>query len=99
MTTEVTRAIDPDIAAALGSSPLGAIDFGTYTFDDLPAVRAAMAGVAPALLPTTTVTREVAIPGVGHDLRALAGACSQLVSDAGGQAVTAELIGQYFGGR
>ena len=71
MTTDVTRAIDPDIAAALGSSPLGAIDFGTYTFDDLPAVRAAMAGVAPALLPTTTVTREVAIPGVGHDLRAL----------------------------
>ena len=39
------------------------------------------------------------VDAVGHDLRALAGACSQLVSDAGGQAVTAELIGQYFGGR
>ena len=39
------------------------------------------------------------VDAVGHDLRALAGACSQLVSDADGQAVTAELIGQYFGGR
>ena len=39
------------------------------------------------------------VDAVGHDLRALAGACSQLVSDSGGQAVTAELIGQYFGGR
>lgn len=39
------------------------------------------------------------VDAVGHDLRALAGACSQLVSDAGGQPVTAELIGQYFGGR
>jgi acetyl esterase/lipase len=71
MTTDVARAIDPDIATALAGSPLGAIDFGTYTFDDLPGVRAAMAGVAPALVPTTTVTREVAIPDAGHDLRAL----------------------------
>jgi len=39
------------------------------------------------------------VDAVGHDLRALAGACSQLVSDSGGQAVTVELIGQYFGGR
>ncbi|GAB3929157.1 DNA polymerase III subunit delta [Kribbella albertanoniae] len=39
------------------------------------------------------------VDAVGHDLRALAGACAQLVSDSGGQAVTAELIGQYFGGR
>jgi DNA polymerase-3 subunit delta len=39
------------------------------------------------------------VDAVGHDLRALAGACSQLVSDSGGQAVTAQLIGQYFGGR
>ncbi|MFK4086416.1 DNA polymerase III subunit delta [Kribbella sp. NPDC020789] len=39
------------------------------------------------------------VDAVGHDLRALAGACAQLVSDSGGQAVTAELIGRYFGGR
>jgi len=39
------------------------------------------------------------VDAVGHDLRALAGACAQLVADAGGQPVTPELIGQYFGGR
>ncbi|TDO44740.1 DNA polymerase III delta subunit [Kribbella sp. VKM Ac-2527] len=39
------------------------------------------------------------VDAVGHDLRALAGACSQLVSDAGGQPVGPELISQYFGGR
>jgi DNA polymerase III subunit delta len=39
------------------------------------------------------------IDAVGHDLRALAGACSQLVSDAAGEPITAELIGRYFGGR
>lgn len=39
------------------------------------------------------------IDAVGHDLRALAGACSQLVSDAGGEPITAALIGRYFGGR
>ena len=39
------------------------------------------------------------VDAVGHDLRALAGACSQLVADSGGQPVTAALISQYFGGR
>jgi DNA polymerase-3 subunit delta len=39
------------------------------------------------------------VDAVGHDLRALAGACSQLVADAGGQPVTPELVGRYFGGR
>ncbi|WP_405057299.1 DNA polymerase III subunit delta [Kribbella sp. NBC_01505] len=39
------------------------------------------------------------VDAVGHDLRALAGACAQLVSDSDGHAVTTELIGQYFGGR
>jgi DNA polymerase-3 subunit delta len=39
------------------------------------------------------------VDAVGHDLRALSGACSQLVSDSGGQAISTELIGQYFGGR
>jgi DNA polymerase-3 subunit delta len=39
------------------------------------------------------------VDAVGHDLRALAGACSQLVSDAGGERITAELINRYFGGR
>jgi DNA polymerase-3 subunit delta len=39
------------------------------------------------------------VDAVGHDLRALAGACSQLVSDAGGDPISSELIGRYFGGR
>jgi DNA polymerase-3 subunit delta len=39
------------------------------------------------------------VDAVGHDLRALAGACSQLVSDSGGKPITQELISQYFGGR
>ncbi len=39
------------------------------------------------------------VDAVGHDLRALAGACSQLVADSGGEPVTAQLIGRYFGGR
>lgn len=39
------------------------------------------------------------VDAVGHDLRALAGACSQLVSDAAGEPITPELIGRYFGGR
>lgn len=39
------------------------------------------------------------VDAVGHDLRALAGACSQLVADAGGRSIGPELISQYFGGR
>ncbi len=39
------------------------------------------------------------VDAVGHDLRALAGACSQLVSDADGRPISPELISQYFGGR
>lgn len=39
------------------------------------------------------------VDAVGHDLRALAGACSQLVADSGGQVVTSDLVARYFGGR
>lgn len=39
------------------------------------------------------------VDAVGHDLRALAGACSQLVADSAGQIVTADLVARYFGGR
>jgi DNA polymerase III subunit delta len=39
------------------------------------------------------------VDAVGHDLRALAGACSQLVADSDGQTVTADLVTRYFGGR
>jgi DNA polymerase-3 subunit delta len=39
------------------------------------------------------------VDAVGHDLRALAAACSQLVSDADGAPISPDLIGRYFGGR
>jgi DNA polymerase-3 subunit delta len=39
------------------------------------------------------------VDAVGHDLRALAAACSQLVADSAGQTVTADLVARYFGGR
>ena len=41
---------------------------------------------------------EVLITAVGHDLRELAGACSQLVADTGGK-VTVEEINKYYRGR
>lgn len=39
------------------------------------------------------------VDAVGEDLRALAGAVEQLVSDAAGESVTVELVRRYFGGR
>jgi DNA polymerase III subunit delta len=39
------------------------------------------------------------VDAVGEDLRALAGAADQLSADAEGEAVTEELVRQYFGGR
>lgn len=39
------------------------------------------------------------VDSVGDDMRALAGAVDQLVADAGGQAITAEIVRRYFGGR
>jgi len=41
----------------------------------------------------------VLVDAVGEDLRALAGAADQLAADADGEAVTAELVRRYFGGR
>ena len=40
MTMDVATCIDPQIAAALAASPIGSIDFGTFTFETLPAMRA-----------------------------------------------------------
>lgn len=39
------------------------------------------------------------VDAVGEDMRALAGAVDQLVSDAAGDPVTTELVRRYFGGR
>ncbi|MGD7708175.1 DNA polymerase III subunit delta [Microlunatus sp. Y2014] len=41
---------------------------------------------------------QALVQAVGHDLRSLSGAVAQLHSDAEG-AITAELVGRYFGGR
>ena len=32
MTMDVDANLDPDIAAALAASPMGSLDFGTFTF-------------------------------------------------------------------
>ncbi len=39
------------------------------------------------------------VDAVGHDLRALAGALTQLISDGEGGSITAEQVRRYFGGR
>ncbi|HEX4530050.1 MAG TPA: alpha/beta hydrolase, partial [Acidimicrobiia bacterium] len=69
MTMDVATNLDPQIAAALAVSPIGAIDFGTFTFESLPAMRQAMADMPVVELPaTTTTSREVVVPGAtGHD--------------------------------
>src|SRR5205085_5410585 len=60
MTMDVATTIDPEIAAALAVSPMGSIDFGTFTFESLPAMRQAMADMpAVELPPTTTESHEV----------------------------------------
>ena len=48
---------------------MGSIDFGTFTFESLPAIREAMASMpAVELPPTTTESHEVVVPGAtGHD--------------------------------
>ena len=64
MTMDVATTLDPQIAAALAASPIGAIDFGTFTFESLPAMRQAMADMPVVELPpTTTTSREVVVPG------------------------------------
>ncbi|WP_460743361.1 DNA polymerase III subunit delta [Mariniluteicoccus endophyticus] len=42
---------------------------------------------------------QLLIDSVGHDLRSLAGAVSQLVADSEGEEIRPELVRRYFGGR
>jgi DNA polymerase-3 subunit delta len=42
---------------------------------------------------------DLLVQAVGHDLRALAGACHQLANDSAGEPLTAEVVKRYFGGR
>ncbi len=64
MTMDVATTIDPEIALALAASPVGSIDFGTFTLETIPSIREAMANMPVVELPpTTTVSREVVVPG------------------------------------
>ena len=64
MTMDVASCIDPEIAAVLAASPMGAIDFGTFTFETIPTLREGMANMPVIELPpTTTVSHEVVVPG------------------------------------
>jgi acetyl esterase/lipase len=57
--------LDQEVAAAFATLPLASIDFGTYTYADLPAVRDAMANMPrPEPPPTTTVSAEHIADGV-----------------------------------
>jgi len=69
MTMDVATTIDPEIAVALAASPIGEMDFGTFTLETIPSIRDAMANMPVVELPpTTTVSREVVVPGAdGHD--------------------------------
>ncbi|HYC22028.1 MAG TPA: alpha/beta hydrolase [Candidatus Bathyarchaeia archaeon] len=59
----VATTIDPEIAAALAVLPFSSIDFGSWTLETIPTMRAAMAGMPiPEPPPTTTVSRDVVLP-------------------------------------
>jgi acetyl esterase/lipase len=65
MTMDVAACLDPEIGAALALTPIGSIDFGTFTFETVPQIREAMANMPAVELPaTTTTSREVVVPGV-----------------------------------
>ena len=51
--------LDPEVAEMFATLPLAAVDFGTYSFDDLPAVREMMATQPRPPLPPTTTKSEV----------------------------------------
>jgi acetyl esterase/lipase len=59
---DVATTIDPEIAAALAATPIGGMDFGTWTLETIPELRARMADMPrPELPPTTTVHRDVVV--------------------------------------
>jgi acetyl esterase/lipase len=65
MTMDVAACIDPEIGAALAGSPLGSFDFGSVGLEGIPQIREMMANMPVVdLPPTTTVSREVVVPGL-----------------------------------
>jgi acetyl esterase/lipase len=56
--------LDPEVAAAFVGSPIAAIDFGSFDFAALPALREAMAAMPlPPLPATTTVSEQRSLAG------------------------------------
>ncbi len=59
---DVEANLDPEIAAALAASPIGGIDFGSFTIDSVPQIRDAMAAMPrPELPPPVVPSREVVV--------------------------------------
>ena len=59
---DVEANLDPEIAAALAASPIGGIDFGSFTIDSVPQIRDAMAAMPRPELPAPVVpSREVVV--------------------------------------
>jgi acetyl esterase/lipase len=59
---DVELMLDPEIASALAASPIGAMDFGTWTLETIPGLRASMAAMPlPELPSTTTVHHDVVV--------------------------------------
>lgn len=59
-------------------------------------VRSEVAGLGSRIDPSGC---DLLVQAVGHDLRALAAACHQLVNDFPGETLTEEKVNRYFGGR
>ena len=57
MTMDVATCLDPEIAVALAASPMGSIDFGTFTFDSLP-VMVTFCGLNLSTAPETRLAIE-----------------------------------------
>ena len=65
---DVEANIDPEVAAVLAGSPIRSLDFKSLRFEDVPALRQAMTGVAgEPSPPTTTVHHDQVIPGAAGD--------------------------------
>ena len=61
---DVTRQLDPEVAAALAALPLASVDLGAIELDTLPQIRQAIAGMPrPPLPPTTTTFTDRTVPG------------------------------------
>jgi acetyl esterase/lipase len=59
---DVVTNLDPEIAVALAASPIGGIDFGSFSIDTVPQIRDAMATMPrPELPPPVVPSREVVV--------------------------------------